>query len=118
MPETMEDVALEALEVSFDAPAIATAPAPPGDDDKVDEAVNLGMTIPQPESGALRPTLIIGVGSFGRKALVELRCRFLDRFGDHKKLALVRFLCIDPDPQAVNLAVRRAPDVGLSRNEV
>src|SRR5205807_6886667 len=62
--------------------------------------------------------LIIGVGGFGRKALLELRCRFLDRFGDLSKLPILRFLFIDPDPEAVNAAVRGAPDVALSRNEV
>ena len=78
----------------------------------------LGLTIPQPETGALRPTLILGVGAFGRKGLLELRCRFLDRFGDLNKLPLLRFLCIDPDPEAVNTAIRGAPEVALSRNEV
>src|SRR5262245_34917863 len=32
--------------------------------------------------GPLRPTLVIGVGSFGRQALLGLRCRLLDRFGN------------------------------------
>ena len=51
-------------------------------DEELLEVSQLGVTIPQPESGALRPTLFIGLGSFGRKALLELRCRFIDRFGD------------------------------------
>ncbi len=72
----------------------------------------------QPDSGALRPTLFIGIGGFGRKALLELRCRFVDRFGDLDKVPLLRFLCIDPDPEAVNQAVKGAPEVALSRNEV
>ncbi len=76
------------------------------------------MTIAQPDTGALRPTLIIGVGAFGRKALLELRCRFLDRFGDLNKLSLLRFLCIDSDPEALNTAIRGAPEVALTRNEV
>jgi serine/threonine protein kinase len=78
----------------------------------------LGLTIPAPETGSLRPTLILGVGAFGRKGLLELRCRFLDRFGDLNKLPLLRFLCVDPDPEAVNTAIRGAPEVALSRNEV
>ena len=38
-------------------------------------------------TGALRPTMVIGLGAFGRRALLELRCRFLDRFGDLDKTA-------------------------------
>ena len=64
------------------------------------------MTVPQPQTGSLRPTLIIGVGGFGRKALLELRCRFLDRFGDLDKLPLFRFLYIDTDADAVKAAAR------------
>ncbi len=78
----------------------------------------LGMTVAQPATGALRPTLILGVGGFGRKALLELRCRFLDRFGDLSKLPLLRFLCIDADPEAINTAVRGAPEVAFARSEV
>src|SRR5262249_56643316 len=66
MAETMEDVALEAMQVSASVAQIAQPPAAKSDDDDGGEeaAVKLGMTVPQPESGALRPTLIIGVGGF------------------------------------------------------
>src|SRR5262249_2025968 len=41
------------------------------------EAVsNLGVTVAAPATGALRPTVFLGVGGFGRRALMELRCRF------------------------------------------
>ena len=60
----------------------------------------LGLTVAQPETGSLRPALVLGVGGFGRRALRELRCRFLDRFGDLQKLPLLRFLCVDSDPEA------------------
>src|SRR5205085_6179787 len=50
-------------------------------------------------------------------ALLELRCRFLDRFGDLNKLPLLKFLCIDPDPEAVNTAILGAPEVALTRTE-
>jgi hypothetical protein len=125
MAETMENVALEELEDLTPLPAIASANG--SSPSKFMEAVKdrepmavsqLGLTVPQPETGALRPTLIIGVGGFGRKALLELRCRFLDRFGDLNKLSLLRFLCIDPDPEVVNTAIRGAPEVALSRGEV
>ena len=73
----------------------------------------LGMTVAQPPTGALRPTLIIGLGGFGRRALLELRCRFLDRFGDLDKMPLFRFLYIDTDADAVKAAMRGSPEVAL-----
>jgi serine/threonine protein kinase len=122
LSETMEDIQLEAMDVSAglhqvsaavaDPPAVSKSPANDEDNNP------MGITQAQPESGAIRPTLIIGVGGFGRKALLELRCRFLDRFGDLHKLPLVRFLCVDTDPEAVNMAIKGAPEVALSRNEV
>jgi hypothetical protein len=136
LSETMEDIGLEGID-DGDAVSIDAAPPPAkreakgklarlaanglisdGDGDGDMEVSQMGVTIPQPETGALRPTLILGIGSFGRKALMELRCRFLDRFGDLNKLPLLRFLCVDPDPEAVNLAIRGAPEVALTRNEV
>src|SRR5207245_6062283 len=83
-----------------------------------EEDSQLGITVAQPQSGSLRPTIILGVGSFGRRALRELRCRFLDRLGDLKKIPLMRFLYIDPDAEAVQEAVRGTPEIALSRNEV
>ena len=52
----------------------------------------------------------IGLGNVGRRALLELRCRFLDRFGDLGKIPLLRFLYIDTDPQDVKTAVRGADE--------
>src|SRR5262249_47968440 len=94
MAESMEDIQLSPWDeseaaIDFDKPVRAQAAEKSGL-----EVSDLGVTILQPETGALRPTLIIGVGSFGRKALLELRCRFIDRFGDLAKLPLVHFLCI------------------------
>lgn len=78
----------------------------------------LGMTVAQPETGALRPTVVLGIGQFGRRALIDLRCRFLDRFGDLNKLPLMRFLYIDCDGEAVKAAQRGAPEVALSNGVV
>jgi hypothetical protein len=117
--DTMEDMQLEALADGTPEEHVDVAdPAPPAPDQAEGEVSELGITVAQPQTGALRPTLILGVGGFGRKALLELRCRFLDRFGDLSKIPLLRFLCIDPDPEAVNAAVRGAPDVALTRGEV
>jgi hypothetical protein len=112
MRDTMENFQLEQAEDAVDLGG------PPGEQENVEEVSRLGITIAQPQTGALRPTLVIGLGAFGRQALLELRCRFLDRFGDLAKIPLLRFLCIDPDPEAVRTGIRGAPEVALSRNEI
>jgi serine/threonine protein kinase len=61
-------------------------------------ASQLGITVAQPETGTLRPTIVLGLGGFGHRALLELRCRFMDRFGDLAKIPMIRFLAVDPDP--------------------
>jgi hypothetical protein len=118
LADTMEDMNFEPIAELVPANGAVAVQAPPLDGEEDMGVSQLGITVAQPETGALRPTLILGVGGFGRKALLELRCRFLDRFGDLSKLPLLRFLCFDPDPEAVNTAVRGAPEVALSRNEV
>jgi eukaryotic-like serine/threonine-protein kinase len=120
MAETMEDIHLAADPEKSPPPdedAVDLGASPPAPKDGV-EVSELGITVAQPNTGCLRPTLVVGLGSFGRKALMELRCRFLDRFGDLNKVPILRFVCIDVDPEAVNLAVRGAPEVALSRGEV
>src|SRR5262249_49792963 len=82
------------------------------------EVSQLGITMAQPQTGALRPTLILAIGAFGRRALMELRCRFLDRFHDLAKLPLIRFLYVDSDAEAVRSATRGAPEVALSNAAV
>jgi hypothetical protein len=83
------------------------------------EAVSrMGVTVAQPATGALRPTLVLGIGGYGRRALTELRCRFIDRFGDLDKIPLVRFLYIDSDADALRAAQRGAAEVAFSPQEV
>jgi hypothetical protein len=105
----MEDLLLQ-QKPGEDAEGWVPLPEPEPDEDAaaVDPS-QLGLTQAQPQTGALRPTLIVGVGSLGRRALLELRCRFLDRFGELDKLPLFRFLYIDCDPEAVKAATR-APE--------
>ncbi len=120
LADSMEDVNLEeSADLGFAAPPPLPERkhAPVAEDEQDVEVSDLGVTVPQPETGALRPTIILGLGAFGRKALLELRCRFLDRFGDLSKLPLVRFLCIDTDPEAGHIAVRGAPQVALAHGE-
>ncbi|MFQ3592238.1 MAG: tubulin-like doman-containing protein, partial [Gemmataceae bacterium] len=79
---------------------------------------NLGVTVARPTSGSLRPTLILGVGGYGRRALMELRCRLIDRFGDLDKLPLFRFLYLDSDNDALKAAQRGSAEVALRNHEV
>jgi eukaryotic-like serine/threonine-protein kinase len=121
MVDTMEDILLEqqsSEEMGLVDDEIDLGSKPEMGGPSVDEASRLGMTVAQPSTGALRPTLIIGLGAFGRRALLELRCRFLDRFGDLEKTPLVRFLYIDVDAEAIRGATRGSPEVALKPGEV
>jgi serine/threonine protein kinase len=109
--ETMEDVLLE------NVPEEEAGPEAPANTAEEAEVSSLGLTVAQPNTGALRPTLLIGVGAFGRQALLELRCRFLDRFGDLEKVPVLRFLYVDTDPEAINRGARGSPEVAFSRGE-
>jgi hypothetical protein len=109
--ETLEDIQLEEVPAEAAREDSAT-PA------EMEEVSRLGLTQAQPATGALRPTVVVGVGSFGRRALRELRCRFLDHLGDLDKIPLLRFLYIDSDPAAVQNALRGTPEVAFSKNEV
>jgi len=67
----------------------------------------------EPEAGVLRPAILIGIGSFGRRALQQVRCRLLDRIGQLSQVPCIRFLYIDPDPDAGNKAMNGPPDIAL-----
>jgi serine/threonine protein kinase len=121
-PKTIADT-LENFQLEQGAPENGLVPVDLGPDVDIDRLAggssvsHLGMTIAQPQTGALRPTVVIGVGAFGRRALVELRCRFLDRFGDLEKIPLVRFLYIDTDLDAIKAAHRGAPELAFDASE-
>jgi serine/threonine protein kinase len=85
---------------------------------EIDEGHLLAATAPQREQGVLRPTILIGIGSFGRRALQEVRCRLTDRVGDVAQVPTFRFLYVDCDPEAVTKAISAPPDVALSTDEV
>jgi serine/threonine protein kinase len=85
---------------------------------EIDDDHLLAATSPQKELGVLRPTILIGIGSFGRRALQELRCRLTDRVGDVMQVPCFRFLYVDCDPNAVTKAVSAPPDVALASDEV
>jgi hypothetical protein len=130
MADTMEDILLEQLPAEPDrltgefGGAEADDPPPCdgevrlGDPPPAEGVSQLGLTVAQPQTGALRPTLVLGVGGFGRRALLELRCRFLDRLGDLDKTPLIRFLYVDSDADAVKTATRGASEVAFHPGEV
>jgi serine/threonine protein kinase len=120
--DTMENILLEQLPAEGNLLSVealgehaGTGVSPVTDGEEVSR---LGMTIAQPQTGALRPTLVIGIGSFGRRALQELRCRFLDRFGAFDKVSMVRFLYLDSDSDAIKGATRGTPEIALRSGEV
>ena len=83
----------------------------------LEEVSRLGITMAQPQSGALRPSIIIGLGSFGRLALQELKCRFIDRFGDLNKAPIIRFLYVDSDGEAIQQSIRGSSETALPKSE-
>jgi hypothetical protein len=99
-------------------PPRAASPGKARIDPEIDDDHLLAATAPQKEVGVLRPTILIGIGSFGRRALQEVRCRLTDRVGDVGQVPTFRFLYVDCDPDAVNKAVSAPPDVALASDEV
>ncbi|MCU0704392.1 MAG: protein kinase, partial [Fimbriiglobus sp.] len=72
----------------------------------------------EPDAGVLRPAVLIGVGSFGRRALQQIRCRLLDRLGQLSQVPCVRYLYVDPDPKAAEKVSTAASDVSLTPDQV
>jgi hypothetical protein len=122
MADMMEDFQLSqhALEDGVEVVRVAENATPPPREKDAEslEVSQLGITMHQPQTGTLRPTLVLGFGGFGRRALMELRCRFLDRFGALAKVPLLRFLYVDSDGDAARGAVRPSSDVAFQAHEV
>lgn len=49
--------------------------------------------------GIFRPTIVLGLGGFGKIAVQELKNRLTDRLGDLKLVPMFRFLTTDCDPK-------------------
>ncbi len=81
-------------------------------------SIHLSQTISQPELHFLRPTIILGVGGFGREVLRDLRHRLIDAFGDLTQIPIIRFLYLDPDTEAAEAAIRSNPERALSLDQV
>jgi serine/threonine protein kinase len=117
LADSLEDIHLEQLCGDKGSDSNGLAEQLPEPEEAV-EQTPMGKTMEQPQTGALRPTLILGLGGFGRRALLELRCRFIDRFGDLDKIPMFRFVYVDSDPESVRNALKGAPEVALNGNEV
>jgi serine/threonine protein kinase len=78
----------------------------------------LEATEPHHEVGVLRPSLMVGIGSFGRRALQEIRRRITDRLGDASQLPALRFLYVDCDPDAAQKALSAPAEVALHSDEI
>lgn len=83
-----------------------------------DAGGTLIQTVVQSEIGTLRPTVIIGVGSFGLTALKELRRRLLDRVGDLAQTPAIRFLLLDTDPNVATDATEGSLDQALRDDQI
>jgi serine/threonine protein kinase len=99
-------------------PTPVPVPFAPSAQPKLEDSAPLVNTVSSADVGILRPTLFIGLGSYGRRAILELRCRLLDRFGDLSLVPIFRFLYVDSDPEAVHKATNEAPEVALSSGEL
>ncbi len=111
LPNPQEGDGLDAVGLDDDSPLVL------GISNSGEQISRLGVTMALPQTGSLRPTLVIGLGAFGRRALLEVRCRLIDRFGDLDKVSMFRFLYIDSDQDAVRASVRGAPEMALSAGE-
>jgi serine/threonine protein kinase len=72
----------------------------------------------EPDAGVLRPAILIGIGSFGRRALQQIRCRLLDRVGQLSQVPCLRYLYLDADPAAAEKAAAVASDVALTAEQM
>ncbi len=118
MYDTLENFQLEGLPPDDQLVPVDLPPDVAGLDADNQSVSNLGVTVAQPSTGALRPTLVLGLGGYGRRALTELRCRLLDRFGDLDRVPLIRFLYVDTDLDALKAAQRGAAEVAFRPHEV
>ncbi len=87
---------------------LARFPDTPAGTKTMSMSVSFGL-----EEGVLRPAILIGIGSFGRRALQQIRCRLLDRIGELSQVPCFRFVYLDADPETVNKASHGPADAAL-----
>jgi serine/threonine protein kinase len=101
------------------APALTATPNPVAhpSSTRSDERL-IEATEPLVQGGVLRPSLMLGIGSFGRRALQEIRRRLTDRLGDASQLPALRFLYLDCDPEASHKALSAPAEAALHSDEI
>ncbi len=65
------------------------------------------------EEGVLRPAIMVGIGSFGRRALQQIRCRLLDRMGELSQVPCFRYIYIDAEPETATKPSAGPADAAL-----
>ncbi len=65
------------------------------------------------EEGVLHPAILVGIGSFGRRALQQIRCRLLDRIGELAQVPCFRFVYVDAEPEAATKSSAGPADAAL-----
>lgn len=120
LPTTLPPPAINGVAtLTPSGPTPATSPSPQQSSAALwSDDRHLEATEPQYETGVLRPTLLVGIGSFGRRALQEVRRRLVDRLGDALQLPSIRFLYVDCDPEATRKALAAASDSALHFEEI
>ncbi len=104
-PATTPDVAVGTGTTSVPVPTLqrkTPLTIPAGLLDRLPPTLHQSMTMSvsfRPEEGVLRPAILIGIGSFGRRALTQIRGRLLDRVGEPSQVPCFRFLHVDADPE-------------------
>lgn len=84
------------------------------DMDVADPSATMSASVPFiPEEGVLRPAIFIGIGSFGRRALQQVRCRLLDRVGELSHVPCFRYIYVDADPDAQAKTLNGPADAAL-----
>ena len=112
------------VKAGMGGPSHATPPSIPRhllnrlDDSPTPTNPSMSMSISfRPEEGVLRPAILIGVGSFGRRALQQIRCRLLDRVGVLSAMPSWRFVCLDVEPDNRPPSVMPLADASLSADQ-
>jgi serine/threonine protein kinase len=93
---------------------------PPASDSEAKKLLNAPGTrsaSENPESGILRPALVVGLGRMGLSVIKSLRKEINEQLGHRDNLPHVRLLFIDTDPEAIHLAGQGKAD-GLFNGEM
>jgi serine/threonine protein kinase len=111
VPSSLEEMLLHGEPTGREA--MGDSPRGKGNDQS-----RLSVTVAQPSTGALRPTLILGLGGFGRQTVQALRCRFIDRFGTLAKMPIIRYLLLDTDAKNLERALLGPVEEAVSETEI